>query len=205
MVQYKYNKEQIKGNIMDNKQTLTNFIQEQIYNFGLQDTLDVEKKLRQKFTRTLKELKIWQNAEKRLIGKKYTRVFTEIELNKLYEKVEKYLIKQTKLGYETYEEMKKINENNVEFLRNMTYEKHYELEQAEKYEKPPISDTKKMEVMITALFEKFFTPLDIEQWEKDEELLFYTDPDEIEAVTSISYIQAQNRLKNPRSYYSEKK
>lgn len=69
MVQYKYNKEQIKGNIMDNKQTLTNFIQEQIYNFGLQDTLDVEKKLRQKFTRTLKELKIWQNAEKRLIGK----------------------------------------------------------------------------------------------------------------------------------------
>lgn len=28
---------------MDNKQTLTNFIQEQIYNFGLQDTLDVEK------------------------------------------------------------------------------------------------------------------------------------------------------------------
>ena len=71
MVQYKYNKEQIKGNIMDNKQTLTNFIQEQIYNFGLQDTLDVEKKLRQKFTRTLKELKIWQNAEKRLIGKKY--------------------------------------------------------------------------------------------------------------------------------------
>lgn len=190
---------------MDNKQTLTNFIQEQIYNFGLQDTLDVEKKLRQKFTRTLKELKIWQHAEKRLIGKKYTRVFTEIELNKLYEKVEKYLIKQTKLGYETYEEMKKINENHVELLRNMTYEKHYELEQAEKYEKPPISDTKKMEVMITALFEKFFTPLDIEQWEKDEELLFYTDPDEIEAVTSISYIQAQNRLKNPRSYYSEKK
>ena len=56
-----------------------------------------------------------------------------------------------------------------------------------------------------ALFEKFFTPLDIEQWEKDEELLFYTDPDDIEAVTSISYIQAQNRLKNPRSYYSEKK
>ena len=205
MVQYKYNKEQIKGNIMDNKQTLTNFIQEQIYNFGLQDTPDVEKKLRQKFTRTLKELKIWQNAEKRLIGKKYTRVFTEIELNKLYEKVEKYLIKQTKLGYETYEEMKKINENHVESLRNMTYEEHYELEQAVKYEKPPISDTKKMEVMITALFEKFFTPLDIEQWEKDEELLFYTDPDDIEAVTSISYIQAQNRLKNPRSYYSEKK
>lgn len=186
---------------MDNKQTLTNFIQEQIYNFGLQDTLDVEKKLRQKFTRTLKELKIWQNAEKRLIGKKYTRVFTEIELNKLYEKVEKYLIKQTKLGYETYEEIKKINENYVEFLRNMTYEKQYELEQAEKYEKPPISDTKKMEVMITALFEKFFTPLDIEQWEKDEALLFYTDPDDI----GIPYIQAQNRLKNPRSYYSEKK
>lgn len=58
--------------------------------------------------------------------------------------------------------------------------------------------------MITALFEKFFTPLDIEQWEKDEELIFYTDPDDIEAVTSISYIQAQNRLKNPRSYYSER-
>ena len=53
--------------------TLTEFVEEQLTKFDIPNTEKNHNKLRIKFTRTLKELGIWNEAETKLIGRKHTK------------------------------------------------------------------------------------------------------------------------------------
>ncbi|HEL1556532.1 TPA: hypothetical protein TXJ05_000697 [Streptococcus suis] len=66
------------------------------------------------------------------------------------------------------------------------------------YEPPKVTNKEAMQVMITALFEKFFEPLDLKQWNNDKALTFFTD--DIDA-DSIDYFLASKRLEDPVSSY----
>ena len=59
-----------------------------------------------------------------------------------------------------------------------------------------------MEVMITALVEKFFEPLDIETWNDDKATTFYLGPEDAD---NIDYFLASERLNNPLQSYTKPK
>ncbi|HEP1795272.1 TPA: hypothetical protein VB881_001928 [Streptococcus suis] len=52
--------------------------------------------------------------------------------------------------------------------------------------------------MITALFEKFFEPLDVKQWNDDKALAFFTDDMDAD---SVDYFLVSKRLNDPVSAY----
>ena len=59
-----------------------------------------------------------------------------------------------------------------------------------------------MEVMLTALLQKFFEPLDIEQWNKDKATTHFA---ELSDMTDTDYILACMRLNNPTTSYTKEK
>ncbi len=69
---------------MTKKEPLTQFVQEQIGRFGIEETPNHKLKIRIKCTRVLKDLKIWDNAALQLIGRKQTKVFDRKQLEILY-------------------------------------------------------------------------------------------------------------------------
>ena len=56
-------------------------------------------------------------------------------------------------------------------------------------------------VMLKALFERFFTPLDVKRWEKDKMVV-----ENVTDTNDLTYLSAQQRLttKDGKAYYKEK-
>lgn len=182
--------------------TLTEFVEEQLTRFDIPNTEKNHNKLRIKFTRTLKELGIWDTAETKLIGRKHTKVFTYKQLQQLYSKVEPYLLKHSNINTEELESYRRSVGDYLEELNNMTNDKYEEQLLEAQYEPPKVTRSEAMEVMLTALFEKFFEPLDTRQWNKDKETDFFTDPMDYD---TLDYFSAQKRLNNPVDSYVKPK
>lgn len=180
--------------------TLTQFIEEQCTRFEIPNTEKNQRKLRIKFTRTLKELDIWDNAESKLIGRKHTKVFTHQQLQQLYIKVEPYLLKHGNIDIEELKEHRRKYDEYIEELHNMSQNDFMKQQVDSQYEPPKVTQKEAMNVMITALFEKFFEPLDIEQWNSDKAFVFYTN---LEDEDSIDYYKANKRLNDPIKYYTK--
>ena len=180
--------------------TLTQFVDEQLKRFEIPNTEKNKKKLRIKFNRTLKELDIWDNAESRLIGRKHTKVFTHQQLQQLYNEVEPYLLKHGNIDIEELEEYRRQYDEYLEELHNMTQEDYMKQQVEAQYEPPKVTQKEAMNVMITALFEKFFEPLDIEQWNNDKAFAFFTD---VMDEDSIDYFKVTKRLNDPIKYYTK--
>ena len=187
---------------MENYTTLTQFIKEQCTRFEIPNTEKNQRKLRIKFTRALRELDIWDNAESKLIGRKHTKVFTPQQLQQLYRKVESYLLKHSDIDIEELEEYRQNVEQYIEDIRNQTNESHQQQLEAEQYAPPTVTKREAMEVMLTALFEKFFEPLDLEQWNKDKATTHFA---ELSDMTDTDYILACMRLNNPTTSYTKEK
>ena len=64
--------------------TLTDYVNTQIEKFDIPDTEKNRSKLRIKFTRELKRLGYWDTAEKKVIGRNETRLFSDEQLILLY-------------------------------------------------------------------------------------------------------------------------
>lgn len=180
--------------------TLTEFVEEQLTKFDIPNTEKNHNKLRIKFTRTLKDLGIWNEAETKLIGRKHTKVFTHQQLQQLYIEVEPYLLKHGNIDIEELEEYRRKHDEYLEELHNMTQDDFMKQQVESQYEPPKVTQKEAMQVMITALFEKFFEPLNIEQWNNDKALTFFTDPMDAD---SIDYFQASKRLNDPIKYYTK--
>lgn len=180
--------------------TLTQFIDEQLTRFEIPDTEKNQMALRIKFTRTLQELNIWDNAETQLIGRKHTKVFTAEQLQTLYYKVEPYLLKRSNIDQEELKAYRQEYEKTLEAINNMTFEDHKKQMESVQYEPPQVTRRDAMEVMITALFEKFFEPLDVEQWNDDLALMHFSDD-----IEDIDCFNASKRLRNPTKYYTKEK
>ena len=100
--------------------TLTDYINIQIEKFDIPNTEKNQNKLRIKFTRTLQKLGYWENAEKKIIGRNETRLFTDEQLNHLSHDVETYLLKQGNIDIEELEEYRQSSEEYIEKIYSRT-------------------------------------------------------------------------------------
>jgi hypothetical protein len=182
--------------------TLTDYVNTQIEKFDIPDTEKNRNKLRIKFTRTLQELGYWDTAEKRVIGRNETRLFTNEQLNHLSTEVEPYLLKQGNVDTEELEEYRQNFEQHIEDISNQTNESYQQQIESEQYEPPKVTKREAMEVMLTALFEKFFEPLDIQKWNQDKSTIHFA---ELVDMTDTDYILASMRLNNPVQSYTKEK
>lgn len=182
--------------------TLTDYVNTQIEKFDIPDTEKNRSKLRIKFTRELKRLGYWDTAEKKVIGRNETRLFSDQQLTDLSIEVEPYLLKQGNVDIKELEEYRQNFENYVEDIHNQTNESHQQQLEAEQYEAPRVTKREAMEVMLTALFEKFFEPLDVQKWNQDKETIHFA---ELTDMTDTDYILASMRLKNPVQSYTKEK
>lgn len=182
--------------------TLTDYVNTQIEKFDIPDTEKNRSKLRIKFSRELQKLGYWDTAEKKVIGRNETRLFTDEQLNQLSIKVEPYLLKQGNIDIEELEEYRQNFENYLEDIHNQTNESHQQQLEAEQYAPPTVTKREAMEVMLTALFQKFFEPLDVQKWNQDKETIHFA---ELTDMTDTDYILASMRLKNPVQSYTKEK
>lgn len=183
---------------MNSYTTLSEFVEQQMTKFGIEKNEKNFSKLRIKFTRVLKDLKIWDQAETKLIGKKHTKVFSRQQLIALYNEVESYLLKHSDIDIAKLETHRREHAQYMDDLFSGKFDKY----DSDPYEAPKVTSQEKMEVMITALFEKFFEPLDLKTWNEDKATTFYLGPEDAD---NIDYFLASERLNNPLQSYTQPK
>ena len=188
--------------VMPRYTTLTDYVNTQIEKYDIPDTEKNRSKLRIKFTRELQRLRYWDTAEKKVIGRNETRLFTDEQLNQLSIEVEPYLLKQGNVDIDEFEEYRQNFENYIEDIHNQTNESHQQQLEAEQYEAPKVTKREAMEVMLTALFEKFFEPLDFQKWNQDKATIHFA---ELTDMTNTDYVLASMRLNNPVQSYTKEK
>lgn len=183
---------------MNSYTTLSEFVEQQMTKFGIEKNEKNFSKLRIKFTRVLKDLKIWDQAETKLIGKKHTKVFSRQQLIALYNEVESYLLKHSDIDIAKLETHRREHAQYMDDLFIGKFDKY----DSDPYEAPKVTSQEKMEVMITALFEKFFEPLDLKTWNEDKATTFYLGPEDAD---NIDYFLAYDRMNNPVQSYTKPK
>ena len=160
---------------------------------------------RQKVSRTLKKTGIWDKGVPKTVGKKTTMYFTEQQrqeliseksfYNYLRDRSEADEIKNSK----RYDEIQKAIEE-----RRISHIEYLDSRETGDYDGniPVITDKEyrdyKRDMMITALFEKFFTPIDNKLLLND---LYQVQIIEDELDLQIEDIEAENRLSHPSQYY----
>lgn len=174
---------------------------------NLPDTENVQKKITKKFERTLKnELNAWDDAKTIKIAKTKAKIFPKSTLEKVYKLNDLYLAKILQLDTEKIKKQQIENDFIFQNSKPLTKEElEYNTEviqSANDYynQNYKISIEEQNNVMLKALFEKFFTPLDIKQWESDKILIDNTDD-----INDLAYIAAQDRLnqKDGKAYYKQ--
>lgn len=193
---------------MENQITLKNYIEHLTTLLDLPKTDNVQKKIQKKFERTLKnDLKIWETAETVPVAKTKAKIFNFSDLEKAYKLNENYLAKILKLDVVGLEEQREYNSwltkqktivSKEQFDKTNEAIKHANEQYNQKYK---VSLEEQNNVMLKALFERFFTPLDVKQWEKDKMIV-----ENVTDTNDLNYLSAQQRLnqKNGKAYFKEK-
>ena len=185
-----------------NKYTLTTYIEDIFTNYEIEYTKKNFNAIRIKFERELKRLNLWENAEQKLIGKKITRLFHYLDLKKVEVISRDYLLKKSKIDKNKY--LKHLDKYDY-YMENrdiINDEINNELEDSYNNYTPYVSEQEKINLMIEALFYKFFNGIDVEKWQKDLERVEFTDESDAD---DIVYFSALNRLDNKvKSYIIEK-
>lgn len=193
---------------MENQITLKNYIEHLTTLLDLPKTDNVQKKIQKKFERTLKnDLKIWETAETVPVEKTKAKIFNFSDLEKAYKLNENYLAKILKLDVVGLEEQREYNSwltkqktivSKEQFDKTNEAIKHANEQYNQKYK---VSLEEQNNVMLKALFERFFTPLDVKQWEKDKMIV-----ENVTDTNDLNYLSAQQRLnqKNGKAYFKEK-
>lgn len=187
---------------MKNKYTLTTYIEDIFTNYEIEYTKKNFNAIRIKFERELKRLNLWENAEQKLIGKKITRLFHYLDLKKVEVISRDYLLKKSKIDKNKY--LKHLDKYDY-YMENrdiINDEINNEFEDSYNNYTPYVSEQEKINLMIEALFYKFFNGIDVEKWQKDLERVEFTDESDAD---DIVYFSALNRLDNKvKSYIIEK-
>lgn len=110
------------------------------------------------------------------------------------------------------ENIKRIKDHILEMQRKLSLSMEgYDLDEYDhyvdqQYEAPKPTQEEINNLMLEALFLKFFEPIDITRWSKDLALLNVVDAYDTESATDPVNIKAQNRLKDKiKAYVREKK
>ena len=188
---------------MKNQYTLTSYIEDIFTNYKIEHTKKNFKAIRIKFERELKRLHKWDNAEQKLIGKKITRLFNYLDLKQVEVNSRDYLLKKSKIDkaqylkhlekYDSYMENRDIVNDEINTAIENSYNNYT----------PYVSEQEKINLMIEALFYKFFNGIDVELWQEDLERVEFTDDSDAD---DIVFFTSLNRLNNKvKSYVIEKK
>ena len=197
---------------MKNYYTISDFTQYLITKYEIENNKNNFRAVRTKVVRTIEELKI------NLVKSEPAALIRRADCLTIEYQLTRYLLKRSSISKERLDEYFKYIEEYYEGeeaaqryqdeLESMTPEERYKKEQQDELEYiKPVSEDQITRSMIKALFNLFFTPIDIEQWNKDNELLqsiFYHSTDD-EDFTDIETFRALERYNNPHMFYTQKR
>lgn len=197
---------------LQNYYTISDLTHHLITKYEIEDNENNFKAVRAKVVRTIKELNI--NVPK----KDQTGFISQSDCLTIEYRITNYLLKRSSISKERLDEYLKYVDDYYkgeeaaqryqDELDSMTQEERYAKERQDELEYiKPVSEDKITRAMITALFNLFFTPIDIEQWNRDHELLqsifdYSTDDEDF---IDIETFRALKRYNNPHIYYTQKR
>lgn len=197
---------------LQNYYTISDLTHHLITKYEIEDNENNFKAVRAKLVRTIKELNI--NVPK----KDQTGFISQSDCLTIEYRITNYLLKRSSMTEERREQYRKYIDDYYERekaaqryrdeLESMTQDEQYEKMRQDELEYiKPVSEEQITRAMITALFNLFFEPIDIEQWNKDHELLqsifdYSTDDEDF---TDIETFRALERYNNPHMYYTQKR
>ena len=186
---------------------LSEFINDMIQKYEIEETKDIQKSLRIKFVRELEAMGQWDKANSKTFGRNRTKVFNYEILDRLEKRCERYLVKKSGFDFDKFKDYKS-NIDSENYFEEATEDELKDMHEKAVFRSwaGSISKEEIRDVMLTALFEKFFTPLDVEQWQKDSDILTIVDVND-DRESSFEYYRAKERYSsyNKSAYYKERK
>ena len=186
---------------------LSDFMDDMIQKYQIEETKDIQKKLRIKFVRELEAMGEWEKANSKTFGRNRTKVFNYEILDRLEKRCERYLVKKSGFDFDKFKDYKS-NIDSENYFEEATEDELKDMHERAVFRSwaGSISKEEIRDVMLTALFEKFFTPLDVEQWQKDSDILTIVDVND-DRESSFEYYRAKERYSshNKSAYYKERK
>ena len=186
---------------------LSEFINDMIQKYEIEETKDIQKSLRIKFVRELEAMGQWDKANSKTFGRNRTKVFNYEILDRLEKRCERYLVKKSGFDFDKFKDYKS-NIDSENYFEEATEDELKDMHERAVFRSwaGSISKEEIRDVMLTALFEKFFTPLDVEQWQKDSDILTIVDVND-DRESSFEYYRAKERYSsyNKSAYYKERK
>ena len=186
---------------------LSEFIDDMIQKYQIEETKNIKKSLRRKFVTELEAMGQWDKANSKTFGRNRTKVFNYEILDRLEKRCERYLVKKSGFDFDKFKDYKS-NIDSENYFEEATEDELKDMHERAVFRSwaGSISKEEIRDVMLTALFEKFFTPLDVEQWQKDSDILTIVDVND-DRESSFEYYRAKERdsSHNKSAYYKERK
>ena len=186
---------------------LSDFMDDMIQKYQIEETENLKKNLRTKFQRELEAMNEWDKAKYKTFERSRTKVFTYEILDRLEKRCEPYLVKKSGFDFDKFKDYKS-NIDSENYFEEATEDELKDMHERAVFRSwaGSISKEEIRDVMITALFEKFFTPIDIEQWQNDSDILTIVDVND-DRESSFEYYRAKERYSshNKSAYYKERK
>lgn len=202
---------------MENMYTLSSLANFFIQKYEIKNTKNNFKALRIKIVRTLEKLGLYEELKKTSIANNSEIKVSNLNAHNIEQSMISYLIKHSTLDEKTKKDyIKYVNEyiesidhyeDYLNEMDNLTQEEINEKEiedsifKAEKISQKEIDST-----MLRALFNIFFSEIDVEKWQDDKQklhLIFnFTEYDEIDPqVIDIDTFKTLERYNNPHLSY----
>jgi putative uncharacterized protein orf8 len=186
---------------------LSEFIDDMIQKYQIEETKNIKKSLRRKFVTELEAMGQWDKANSKTFGRNRTKVFNYEILDRLEKRCERYLVKKSGFDFDKFKDYKS-NIDSENYFEEATEDELKDMHERAVFRSwaGSISKEEIRDVMLTALFEKFFTSIDIEQWQKDSDFLTIVDAND-DGESSFEYYRAKERYSshNKSAYYKERK
>ena len=186
---------------------LSEFIDDMIQKYQIEETKNIKKSLRRKFVTELEAMGEWDKAKYKTFGRNRTKVFNYEILDRLEKRCERYLVKKSGFDFDKFKDYKS-NIDSENYFEEATEDELKDMHERAVFRSwaGSISKEEIRDVMLTALFEKFFTPLDVDQWQKDSDILTIVDVND-DRESSFEYYRAKERYSshNKSAYYKERK
>ena len=186
---------------------LSEFIDDMIQKYQIEETKNIKKSLRRKFVTELEAMGQWDKANSKTFGRNRTKVFNYEILDRLEKRCERYLVKKSGFDFDKFKDYKS-NIDSENYFEEATEDELKDMHERAVFRSwaGSISKEEIRDVMLTALFEKFFTPLDVEQWQNDSDILTIVDVND-DRESSFEYYRAKERYSsyNKSAYYKERK
>ena len=186
---------------------LSEFIDDMIQKYQIEEIKNIKKSLRRKFVTELEAMGEWDKAKYKTFGRNRTKVFNYEILDRLEKRCQRYLVKKSGFDFDKFKDYKS-NIDSENYFEELTEDELKDMHERAVFRSwaGSISKEEIRDVMLTALFEKFFTPIDVEQWQKDSDILTIVGVTD-DRESSFEYYRAKERYSshNKSAYYKERK